>query len=126
MRVRKVLTALFLCASVFPADAQEKTAPFPYTAEYYVIATGWGADVLQLSVLPTVFDMDVSSIILNRGNCQVLENRVVDNRFVLVAFPQILKFGLKRTFWSQANCVPREMIISTIEGGKFTMTFTDK
>jgi len=62
----------------------------------------------------------------DRGNCQILENRVINNRFVLVAFPLTLKFGLKRTFWSQANCVPREMIINTVEGGKFTLTFTDK
>jgi hypothetical protein len=122
--MRLIIIGLLLGTILPGAHAQEK-APFPYKVEYFVIGSGYGADVLQLTVTSIVFDMNISGITLNRGNCQIFENKIINNRFVNVTFPQTLKFGLKRTFWSQANCEPREMIINTIEGGKFTLTFID-
>ncbi|WP_429819186.1 hypothetical protein [Ensifer sp. B1-9] len=121
--MRLVMAALLLSAQITPAVAQEAKPKFPYGVDSWVVNSGWGVDVLQLTVTSTAFDMNIASITLNRGNCEVLENKVVDGRFVLPTYPQTLKFGLKKVFWTQANCVPLEMVISTVEGGKFTLTF---
>ena len=122
--MRLTMTAALLTAMLVPASAQESKPKFPYDVDHSVISTGWGTDVLQLTVTSVAFDMNIAGIVLNRGNCQILESKIVDRRFLVPQYPFMLKYGLKRVFWTQANCVPLDMVISTVEGWKFTLTFS--
>lgn len=121
--MRLTLALLFIASMNVPSLAQETKQKFPYDVDHTVISTGWGTDVLQVTVISLAFDMNIAGIVLNRGNCQIFENRVVDRRFVAPKYPFTLKYGLKRVFWTFPNCIPLDMVISTVEGGKFTLTF---
>jgi len=137
-KMSKYLLAAWLLAAVSVDSVRAEDKPFPFKVSSSSEATGWGFNVLSVTVTP-LDDMSVTNIIVNRGNCHLFESHVVPYNVTnnapnngvratlkALSYPMQMKFGLKDTFWTEANCELRQVEFVTADEHKWILNFVDQ